>query len=774
MNSNSNDADLSMFIPDDVIEDCLNEWRFSLIGRLDLVKLTMETVEASLRKHWDVKGIIQLIPLGKGFFIIKLDNEDDRNMIWKGHWIVESQDSKLRAWEPNFNPENQKITSAFVWVMFPGLSIEYWKEDIILKMGNKVGRDIRVDETTLKRESGFYASVLVEVDITKPNPSKINIESKYGKFEQSIQIPKLPKFCIHCSVIGHHVAECRNKTEELQELFETQNSALSVQQILELRLPNMNKKIIHNTSATSKGNLWLLWNISIKEPMVISNTKQAITVDVVGHLVTGVHASNFTIHRRVLWEELSVISTFNKPWMIIGDYNAVLSMEEKKGGRNPLTTAMLEFNKYIQNCELMQAPKTRLEYSWCNNRSGKKRIVCNLDRDFYNVQWLSSFPIWGYKVRTRGTSDHNSIFGTNATIPKPANVPFRALKVWMSHEDFRSPQIEVRGNSGFIFLTKLKHIKVILKKWNWDVFRDVNKRLKKADEEVLKQSLISDQSPHNIALLNNLVTARGVQELLTQQKQEIERQKARVKWLKFGAANTKFFHVNMKIRQVHNAIVELEKDDGELNEDNKKLETIPSAAEIKQAVFDLDPDSSPGPDGFGGWFYRMAWEIISEDFIKAIQYCREKEFIPAATELPVIDHQGDRRIWSATSSGKFFVSSSYNCIRKKIQPVNWAKTVWHKSVFPNVSGNVWKILRKVVPTDETMKQKKFQIASRCPFCNKEEENTEHILWFCEFSELTWSWLGAIRTPVLVRGIPSLAFEETELAGKNLHSVCMIP
>ncbi|XP_026400175.1 uncharacterized protein LOC113296052 [Papaver somniferum] len=177
----------------------------------------METVEASLRKQWIVKGKFQLIPLGKGFFIIKLDNEEDISLIWKCLWIVESQNLKLRAWEPNFNLNNQKTTSSFVWVMFPGLSIEYWKENIILQMGNKVGRAIKVDENTLKRENGFYASVLVEVDLEKSIPSKISIESKYGKFEQSLQIPKLPKFCNHYTTIGHLVAECRMKRKEHQQ-----------------------------------------------------------------------------------------------------------------------------------------------------------------------------------------------------------------------------------------------------------------------------------------------------------------------------------------------------------------------------------------------------------------------------------------------------------------------------------------------------------------------------------------------------------------------------
>ncbi|XP_026396494.1 uncharacterized protein LOC113291142 [Papaver somniferum] len=120
----------------------------------------------------------------------------------------------------------------------------------------------------------------------------------------------------------------------------------------------------------------------------------------------------------------------------------------------------------------------------------------------------------------------------------------------------------------------------------------------------------------------------------------------------------------MKIRQIQNVIVELENEEGELittqqgiadilvnhfeakfkykevqiseeiieavpkvilNEYNDKLKAIPSAKEIKKAVFDLDLDI----DGFGGWFYKLAWDIISEDFVLAIQFCWEKEFIPA-------------------------------------------------------------------------------------------------------------------------------------------------
>ncbi|XP_026409888.1 uncharacterized protein LOC113304984 [Papaver somniferum] len=58
------------------------------------------------------------------------------------------------------------------------------------------------------------------------------------------------------------------------------------------------------------------------------------------------------------------------------------------------------------------------------------------------------------------------------------------------------------------------------------------------------------------------------------------------------------------------------------------LDAIPSIAEIKNTVFSIDPDNSPGPDGFSGCFYRTCWKIINEDVVQAIQYCWQKQFIP--------------------------------------------------------------------------------------------------------------------------------------------------
>jgi hypothetical protein len=48
------------------------------------------------------------------------------------------------------------------------------------------------------------------------------------------------------------------------------------------------------------------------------------------------------------------------------------------------------------------------------------------------------------------------------------------------------------------------------------------------------------------------------------------------------------------------------------------LTMIPTPQEIKAAVFNLNKDSAPGPDGSGAFFFQQFWEIIKEDVVKVV------------------------------------------------------------------------------------------------------------------------------------------------------------
>ena len=54
-------------------------------------------------------------------------------------------------------------------------------------------------------------------------------------------------------------------------------------------------------------------------------------------------------------------------------------------------------------------------------------------------------------------------------------------------------------------------------------------------------------------------------------------------------------------------------------EENIVLTAMPSFDEIKKAVFDMNKDGAPGPDGFGVHFFQHFWDIVAADVVSSVQ-----------------------------------------------------------------------------------------------------------------------------------------------------------
>lgn len=53
-------------------------------------------------------------------------------------------------------------------------------------------------------------------------------------------------------------------------------------------------------------------------------------------------------------------------------------------------------------------------------------------------------------------------------------------------------------------------------------------------------------------------------------------------------------------------------------EKNLMLTNIPSMEEVKEAVFSMNTNGAPGPDGFGAFSIQKYWNVIYEDVHKAV------------------------------------------------------------------------------------------------------------------------------------------------------------
>lgn len=87
------------------------------------------------------------------------------------------------------------------------------------------------------------------------------------------------------------------------------------------------------------GGLWLLWKKEEAEISVLSSTEQEIhaTVKVrssnLTWIISPVYASPRLSERKILWSNLTTVAQLhNLPWLVLGDFNAVLCGEDKYGG----------------------------------------------------------------------------------------------------------------------------------------------------------------------------------------------------------------------------------------------------------------------------------------------------------------------------------------------------------------------------------------------------------------------------------------------------------
>ncbi|XP_026416302.1 uncharacterized protein LOC113311713 [Papaver somniferum] len=206
-----------------------------------------------LRQQWKLTGDSKLIPLGRGFFTIKLDNETDRQYIKGGKWEVLNQILQIRKWISNFRSKSQKTSKDMVWVRLPGLGLEFWSEKILFKICKEIGTPIKLDEAIAKCEVGYYANVLVEVDFANTIPNKVWIGTKYGGFFlQNISIPVCPKFCSTCKIVEYSITECRVEKNKLQQASNAQvASSLASTNINSGRFNSLNQEELEEDDVIS-------------------------------------------------------------------------------------------------------------------------------------------------------------------------------------------------------------------------------------------------------------------------------------------------------------------------------------------------------------------------------------------------------------------------------------------------------------------------------------------------------------------------------------------
>ena len=219
------------------------------------------------------------------------------------------------------------------------------------------------------------------------------------------------------------------------------------------------------------------------------------------------------------------------------------------------------------------------------------------------------------------------------------------------------------------FQQKLKYLKGQIKHWNQTVFGNIFE-----EKKILEQSMHEQQQ--------ELIT-KGRTEMLAEKEQALQkqleerykqeeilwRQKSRVRWLKEGERNTKFFHASTMQRRMQNIISHIINQQGERMENhedmqqelvdyfkniqqepqtnrqqeidqikqlipklvtaehNKMLLRPVSPQEVDEAMAQFKDGKAPGPDGFTSNFFHHFWDLIKFEVWQLVEESRTMHWL---------------------------------------------------------------------------------------------------------------------------------------------------
>ncbi|XP_057739874.1 uncharacterized protein LOC130956971 [Arachis stenosperma] len=356
-------------------------------------------------------------------------------------------------------------------------------------------------------------------------------------------------------------------------------------------------------------------------------------------LVYGAHSREEKSH---VWEELSYIAGLCQvPSCFMGDFNEIVSVEEWKGTVS-LPLSADDFRGWIQDMHLVDLPLTDRKFTWFRGRS------CNrIDRAMVSVEWLKEFPETRLRGGPRGMSDHSPLIVEDGKM-RGGPRPFRSLDSWFTHEGFlRMVKEEWRSLGELGFTDKLKALRGPLGRWHKENFGDMDKKISKYEDEIKKV----DNMVSNGVYDGTLETRRKVLVTCCERwyvRKEVHwKQMSRSRQAKDMDRNTRYFHHIASARRRNNridtlivngrlvrnqariklAIKEFYKDlyhqERSLveridEEESATLEALPSAEEIREAVWDCESSKAPGCDGYNMNFIKRCWDEIVVEFTAAV------------------------------------------------------------------------------------------------------------------------------------------------------------
>lgn len=123
--------------------------------------------------------------------------------------FFDSKPLTMKAWDPNMDvmKENFDVLPTCIQLR---IYFKYWGENCFKKSSNHIGKFVKVDQVTEKREKLHYARVTLEVKVDPEFPDQLTFVNEKGvEVTGEIMCEWKPEICATCKQFCHNAGVCK-------------------------------------------------------------------------------------------------------------------------------------------------------------------------------------------------------------------------------------------------------------------------------------------------------------------------------------------------------------------------------------------------------------------------------------------------------------------------------------------------------------------------------------------------------------------------------------
>ncbi|GJU68574.1 RNA-directed DNA polymerase, eukaryota, reverse transcriptase zinc-binding domain protein [Tanacetum coccineum] len=286
------------------------------------------------------------------------------------------------------------------------------------------------------------------------------------------------------------------------------------------------------------------WDKSKVDLMVLHMTSQLMFVAI--ELIKSkqkvfccyVYASNSGVERRILWNELRNIKAITRgcPWLLMGDFNVTLNLEEHSAGGSKINGDMQDFRDCVNDIEVEDINSSGMFFTWIKSPlKPETSVLKKLDKVMISTEFIDKYGDAYASFLHFLIFDHSPVVLHIPNTLDKKKKSFRFSKFVAEKPEFldvvkKEWKCDCDEYSMYKLIQKMMRMKDPLNRIAWkngNLFQNV----KKLEADVLNE--------YNIAI---------------DDEEKLLAQKAKVKWLSEGDKNTKYFHNVIKSRRHSNRV----------------------------------------------------------------------------------------------------------------------------------------------------------------------------------------------------------------------------